>query len=102
MACNLKNVLSSGNNCKENPAGLSNHVMVVPLDSDHIKKIGVNDAKNQYVIVPASGTSLKGFRIDFKSQTGQMLMPIIRYKSESNSQPREGRSAVLHDVNANH
>lgn len=72
MACNLKNVLSSGNNCKENPAGLSNHVMVVPLDSDHIKKIGVNDAKNQYVIVPASGTSLKGFRIDFKSQTGQV------------------------------
>ena len=47
MACNLKNVLSSGNNCKENPAGLSNHVMVVPLDRDHIKKIGVNDAKNQ-------------------------------------------------------
>ncbi len=72
MACNLKNVLSSGNNCKENPAGLSNHVMVVPLDSDHIKKIGVNDAKNQYVIVPASGTSLNGFRIDFKSQTGQV------------------------------
>lgn len=72
MACNLKNVLSSGNNCKENPAGLSTHVMVVPLDADHIQKIGVNDAKNQYVIVPASGTSLKGFRIDFKSQTGQV------------------------------
>ncbi len=77
MACNLKNVLSSGNDCKENPAGLSNHVFVVPLDADHIHSIAVNDAKNQYVISPAGGSSgepaaLKGFRIDFKSQTGQV------------------------------
>lgn len=78
MACILKNVLSSGNNCKENPAGLSSHIFVVPLDADHITTIGVNDAKNQYVITPAGGsgqtpaTALKGFRIDFKSQTGQV------------------------------
>lgn len=72
MACILKNVISSGAGCKENPAGVSNYCMVVPLDSDHISTIGVNDAKNQYVITPAGGASLKGFRIDFKSQTGQV------------------------------
>lgn len=73
MACILKNVLSSGANCKENPAGLGNYVFVVPLDADHIVSIGVHDGKNQYVITPATaGTSLKGFRIDFKSQTGKV------------------------------
>lgn len=72
MACILKNVISSGAGCKENPAGVSNYCMVVPLDSDHISTIGVNDAKNQYVITPAGGTALKGFRVDFKSQTGQV------------------------------
>ena len=72
MACILKNVISSGAGCKENPAGVSNYCMVVPLDSDHINTIGVNDAKNQYVITPADGTALKGFRVDFKSQTGQV------------------------------
>lgn len=72
MACNLKNVLSSGSGCKENPAGLSNHVYVVPLDSDHISKIGIHDGKNQYVITPKTGSALKGFRIDFKAQTGQV------------------------------
>jgi len=78
MACILKNVISSAAGCKENPAGLSNYCMVVPLDSDHITTIGVNDAKNQYVITPAGGTTgtpataLKGFRIEFKGQTGQV------------------------------
>ena len=72
MACILKNVLSSGAGCKENPAGLGNYVMVVPLDADHIKTIGVHDGKNQYVITPPTGTALKGFQIDFKSQTGQV------------------------------
>lgn len=73
MACNLKNVLSGNAGCKENPAGLSNHVMVVPLDSSHITSIGVHDGRNLYVINPASGgTGLKGYRIDFKAQTGQV------------------------------
>lgn len=73
MACILKNVISANSGCIENPAGLSNYCMVVPLDSDHISTIGVNDAKNQYVITPASGgTGLKGFRIEFKGQTGQV------------------------------
>ena len=73
MACILKNVLSSAANCKENPAGLSNYCMVVPLDADHIASIGVHDGKNQYVITPAANASaLKGFRIDFKTQTGQV------------------------------
>lgn len=73
MACILKNVISANSGCIENPAGLSNYCMVVPLDSDHITTIGVNDAKNQYVIKPASSeTGLKGFRIEFKGQTGQV------------------------------
>lgn len=72
MACILKNVVASAANCKENPAGLSNYCMVVPIDSDHIASIGVHDGKNQYVINPKSGTALKGFRIDFKTQTGQV------------------------------
>lgn len=73
MACNLKNVLSGNAGCKENPAGLSSHLYVVPLDSAHIATIGVHDGKNQYVITPASSASaLKGFRIDFRSQTGQV------------------------------
>ncbi len=78
MSCNLKNVLSSKADCKESPAGMSNHLFVVPLDSNHIQSIGNHDGKNQYTIVPASGTSLKGFRIDFKAQTGQVT-------SEANS-----------------
>lgn len=74
MACILKNVISSAAGCKENSAGTSNYCMVVPLDSDHITTIGVNDAKNQYVIIPSGGTAtaLKGFRIEFKGQTGQV------------------------------
>lgn len=73
MACILKNVLSSGANCKENPAGIGSHVFVVPLDADHIASIGVHDGKNQYVITPASNAeALSGFRIDFKNQTGQV------------------------------
>ena len=78
MACNLKNVLSASGGCKENPAGISNFVMVVPLDANHISKIGVHDGANEYVIVPKSG-SLKGFKIEFKAQTGQVT-------SESNGQ----------------
>lgn len=74
MACNFKNVLSSGAGCKESPAGLSNFMFVVPLDSDHVASIGVHDGRNTYVITPAGtgATALKGFRIDFKSQTGQV------------------------------
>jgi len=73
MACNFKNVLSAGNQCKENPAGLSSHMFVVPLDSEHVQSIGIHNGKNRYVIVPATeGASLKGYRIDFKSQTGQV------------------------------
>ncbi len=74
MACNLKNVISANAGCKENPAGVSSHLFVVPLDSQHITTIGVHDGANRYVITPAGGSSsgLKGFRIDFKSQTGQV------------------------------
>ncbi len=72
MACNLKNVLSSANNCLENPAGVANYVMIVPLTNDYITSIGIHDGANQYVITPKTGTALKGFRIDFKSQTGQV------------------------------
>lgn len=74
MACIPKNVLSSGTNCKENPAGLSNHMFAVPLDANFITDIAVNDAKNEYIITPAGGANaaLQGYRIDFKGQTGQV------------------------------
>ena len=47
MACKFNHVLKGANECKENPAGLSNFCMIVPLDSDHIASIEVNDEKNQ-------------------------------------------------------
>lgn len=73
MSCNLKHVKAS-QNCIENPAGLSSYMMVVPLDSDHITSIAPNDETNTYDIVPKAGAdaALKGFRIDFKSATGQV------------------------------
>jgi len=72
MPCNLKNVLSSGANCQENPAGLANYMYIVPLTSDFVTRIGVHDGANCYVITPKAGGGLKGFRLDFKSQTGQI------------------------------
>ena len=74
MACNFNSVLKGANECKENPAGLSNYCMIVPLDSSHVASIEVDDNKNQYTITPAGsgGAALKGYRIDFKNQTGQV------------------------------
>ena len=74
MPCKFNSVLKGANECKENPAGVSNFCMIVPLDNDHISAIAVNDNKNQYDITPAAGESaaLKGYRIDFKNQTGQV------------------------------
>lgn len=71
--CDLRHVKAS-QGCKENPAGLSSFMMVVPLDSDHITSIVEKDESNTYDITPAGGTSaaLKGYRIDFKSNTGQV------------------------------
>ena len=78
MACKFNSVLKGANQCKENPAGVSNYCMIVPLDSDHVASISVNDEKNQYIIDAAGATTevpkpaLKGYRIDFKNQTGQV------------------------------
>ena len=74
MACNFNSVLKGANQCKENPAGVSNYCMIVPLDSNHVASIEVNDEKNQYNITAAGtgGAALKGYRIDFKNQTGQV------------------------------
>jgi hypothetical protein len=55
-------------------------MFVVPLDSNHIKdlngvlQISAKDDANEYDITPADGadSALKGFRIDFKSNTGQV------------------------------
>jgi len=70
MACNFRNVLSSEALCKENPAGLSSYMMVVPLSG---VDIAVNDNTNTYDITPKSpATDIIGYRIDFKSQTGQV------------------------------
>lgn len=73
LSCIPKSVLSSAQ-CLENPAGVSNHMFAVPFDSNHIASIIPDDEKNQYVITPAgqNATALKGARIDFKSQTGQV------------------------------
>jgi hypothetical protein len=75
MACKFNHVLKGANECKENPAGLSNYCMIVPLDSNHVASIVVDDTKNQYTITPAGSgqdVALKGWRIDFKNQTGQV------------------------------
>lgn len=72
--CNLKHVKQT-NDCSENPGGTSNYCMVVPIDSDHIEgNIEINDEKNQYNITPkgGSGSTLKGFKIAFKNQSGQV------------------------------
>lgn len=73
MACNLKHVKQTSD-CSENPAGLCSYMFVVPLDSDHIASIEAMEDKNQYDITPAGSgaTALKGFRVDFKSNTGQV------------------------------
>lgn len=75
MKCNMKNVLSSGNNCQESPAGIANFMFVVPLEN--IATIEIDDAHNRYNITPKkagddAAATLKGFRIDFKSQTGHV------------------------------
>lgn len=81
MACNFNSVLKGANACKENPAGVSNYCMVVPFASavdmtsedGFIDSVEIDEAKNQYVITPTgSGTTLKGYRVDFKNQTGQV------------------------------
>lgn len=81
MACNFNSVLKGANACKENPAGVSNYCMVVPFaaavdmtsEDGFIDTVEVDEAKNQYVITPTgSGTALKGYRVDFKNQTGQV------------------------------
>lgn len=73
MSCNLKHVKQTVD-CTENPAGLSNYCMIVPIDSDHITSIEINENKNQYDIEPAGGSNatLKGWKIAFKNQTGQV------------------------------
>ena len=79
LSCIPKSVLSSAN-CVETPAGLSNFLFAVPVDDVNIT---VSDEKNQYTITAKTNgesqtaTALQGYRIDFKSQTGQ-------YTSEDN------------------
>lgn len=81
MACNFNSVLKGNNQCKENPAGVSSYCMVVPFasalpddtDDGYVDEVEIDDAKNQYIITPSgSGNVLKGYRVDFKGQTGQV------------------------------
>lgn len=78
MACNFNSVLKGANECKENPAGVSSYCMIVPFASvksgdGFIDKVEIDDAKNQYVITPSgSGNTLKGYKVEFKAQTGQV------------------------------
>lgn len=68
--CIPKSVLSSAV-CIENPAGLSNYLFAVPVAD---LQMSADDEANQYNI---QGDALEGYRIDYKSQTGQ-------YTSEDN------------------
>lgn len=78
MACNLNSVLKGANDCKENPAGVSNFCMIVPFASaiegdGFIDEVEVNDETNTYTITPSgSGSALKGYKVEFKNQTGQV------------------------------
>ena len=78
MACNFNSVLKGANECKENPAGVSNFCMIVPFTSaksgeGFIDAVTVNDESNTYTITPnGSGTTLKGYKVEFKNQTGQV------------------------------
>lgn len=78
MSCNFKSVLKSANECKENPAGLSNYCMIVPFASvksgdGFISEVAVSDEKNEYTITPSgTGATLKGYKVEFKNQTGQV------------------------------
>lgn len=89
MACNLNSVLKTANNCKENPAGVSNYCMIVPFadaiadDADNglIDEVEIDETANRYIIYASDGTSttsqnasttLKGYKVEFKNQTGQV------------------------------
>lgn len=74
MACNFNHVKKGANECKENPAGLSNYCMIVPFENFESVAIKKESGKeiNQYEISVGSGSTLKGWRIDFKNQTGQV------------------------------
>ncbi len=72
LSCIPKSVLSSAA-CTENPSGLSNFLFAVPVNG---LTIVANDEANQYDITATGGT-VEGYRIDYKSQTGQ-------YTSEDN------------------
>lgn len=84
MACNFNSVLKASNECKENPAGVSNYCMIIPFadavnltgEDGFIESVEVDDTKNQYIITfksSGSGTAVaKGYRVDFKNQTGQV------------------------------
>lgn len=81
MACNFKSVLKGANACKENPAGVSNFCMIVPFadavsmtsEDGFISSVVINEEHNMYMITPeGTGDVLKGYRIDFKNQTGQV------------------------------
>lgn len=82
MACNFNSVLKKANDCKENPAGLSNYCMIVPFDvasegDDSISSVSVKDDKNRYEIFTSknpttAAVALKGYKVEFKNQTGQV------------------------------
>ena len=83
MSCNLNHVKKSANQCKENPAGVSNYCMVIPFASVYgeqaqdgfIQSVEVEDDKNQYNITfkgSCAAAVAKCYRVDFKNQTGQL------------------------------
>ena len=87
ISCVPKSVLSN-NSCIENPAGLSNFLYAVPVkDLD----ISASDEANQYTI---ANNTVEGYRIDYKSQTGQ-------YTSEDNGTGKGWSSSATGRVELN-
>lgn len=82
MACNFNSVLKGSNECKENPAGVSNYCMIVPFVADpnspkeaedgYITSVTANEDVNTYTITQAGNGTLKGYKVEFKNQTGQV------------------------------
>ena len=76
MGCQLKSVLSTKDiMCQESPAGVGSHIFIIPMDeiaSISLKEVQEGADPAEYTITPSSGTSLTGYKIDFKAQTGQV------------------------------
>lgn len=71
MECKMLNVLSKQTMCQESPAGISNYAVFIP--TENIAEMSLIDGHARYQITGSGqGGELKGYYVDFKSQTGQV------------------------------